>query len=262
MKLENIIYAKLNIDFDQDLFVKEYDEYILPRSRAIANGIRSWELTKPINEKWNMVPTDVYDTCNVKAIDSSTIIERGVASWMATSMLELQTDNTNYKEASKLGSVALRNTLLNSGEYFFKPEYENLKITDWIKSLPFSKLIGIRCVSLAPNTFASIHRDNLNFLKEKGGSLNSNKLWNSGFISITLNLTDGGSPIFYSLDSDTGIPYKVNDKVYMFNDYFFHGVPLVTSRRRQIRITGIPTRELNELIEKDSIHLFDNVLIT
>jgi hypothetical protein len=34
----------------------------------------------------------------------------------------------------------------------------------------------------------------------------------------------------------------------MTSDYFLHGVPVCASRRRQIRITGIPTDDLEGLI--------------
>ena len=39
----------------------------------------------------------------------------------------------------------------------------------------------------------------------------------------------------------------------MTSDYFLHGVPVTTSRRRQIRVTGIPTDALANLIDSENI---------
>ena len=81
-----------------------------------------------------------------------------------------------------------------------------------------------------------------------------NYLWKQGFVQITINLSDGGVPMFYSDTSELGDSYKaINYPVYLFNDFFYHGVPLTTSRRRQIRITGRPTAELSKYINVDSI---------
>lgn len=260
---EDFVYAPLKLDFDHELFVKEYDEYILPTSVPIANGYKSWETTRSINRGWNMVPTETYDQCDVRKLDSMDILHRGIACWMANSMIELDTKNSMHLATSRLGSVALRNNLLGDGKYHFRSMFEGLAITEWIKQLPITDVIGIRCVSLAPSTFASIHRDSNNFSNNsKESSINANKLWRAGFVSITLNITDGDVPMYYCVDSGLSNPYKVNDAVYMFNDYFFHGVPMTSSRRRQIRVTGRPTEQLMQFVDQDNIHLTDNVYIT
>jgi hypothetical protein len=261
--LEDFVYAPLTIDFDHELFAKEYDEHILPSSVPIANGYKSWETTRFVNRAWGMVSAETYDRCDVRELDSLDIRQRGIACWMANSMIELETDNSMFLATSRLGSVALRNNLLGNGKYHFRSMFKGLAITKWIQSLPLTNIIGIRCVSLAPNTFASIHRDSNNFSKSsKEGSINSNKLWRAGFVSISINITDGGVPLYYCMDSDLTKPYKVNDTVYMFNDYFYHGVPMTNSRRRQIRVTGQPTDELMQHIDQQNVHLTDNVYLT
>ena len=261
--LKDFVYAPLNLDFDHELFAKEYDEHILPSSVPIANGYPSWKTTRFVNRAWGMVDDETYDKCDVKETGGLNIIKRGIACWMANSMIELETDDLLQHRTSILGSVALRNTLLGEGKYHFRRMFEGLAITEWIKQLPLTDIIGVRCVSLAQNTFASIHRDSSNFIKNKGeGSNNANKLWNSGFVSISINITDGEVPLYYCLDSDLTKPYKVNDAVYMFNDYFFHGVPMTSSRRRQIRVTGKPTDMLMQHIDQQNVHLTDNVYIT
>lgn len=251
--LHNIAYCKLDLDFDKETFVKEYDEFILPNSVPIANGEKSWQLTREVNKKWNMVDPEVYDLCDIQS--ESGIVKRGSEQWLATSLIELVTDNKDLLFLSRLGSVAVRNNLLNNGEYKFKELYKNLSIVKWIQTLPIKKFIGVRCVSLKPGTFASIHRDENNLQHHKNGtSLPRNVLWESGFISITINITDGDQPLFYSLNSKMEESFKVNDPVYMFNDYCPHGVPVVSSRRRQIRVTGIPTEDLLDKIDMSSVH--------
>ena len=44
------------------------------------------------------------------------------------------------------------------------------------------------------------------------------------------------------------IEFDLDDTAYLSNDYFFHGVPVVTSRRRQLRITARPKPEFMDLI--------------
>lgn len=261
--LEDLVYASMDLDFDHELFAREYDQHILPTSVPIANGFKSWETTRYINQAWKMVDAETYDLCDVRKSDSLEIMKRGISSWMANSMIELETENKMYLETSRLGSVALRNNLLGEGKYHFREQFEGLAITKWIQQLPITDIIGIRCVSLAPGTFASIHRDSNNFSqKQNEGSLNSNKLWRSGFVSITINITDGGVPIYYCMDSDLNKPYTANDAVYMFNDYFLHGVPVTTSRRRQIRVTGRPTGNIMDHVNMQTVHLTDNIYLT
>lgn len=253
-ELQEVAYGKVNLSFDRELFAKEYDEFILPNSVPITNGLRSWDLTRPINNAWGMVNPETYDKCNVQEYFGGEIINRGIEQWSATSLIQLVTDDETMLRVSGMGSVTIRNNLLGEGNYVFKDMYKDLAITKWIQQLPISKLIGVRCVSLKPETFASIHRDenNVNH-KQAGSSLGSNKLWRAGFISITLNISDGGQPIYFSIDSDMMNPTKVNDQVYLFNDYCLHGVPVVSSRRRQIRVTGTPTEEFLSLVDKESL---------
>jgi hypothetical protein len=199
-----------------------------------------------------MVDPGIYDLCDIQT--PSGIEKRGIEQWMANSLIELITDNKDLLFLSRLGSVAVRNKMLKDGEYRFKETYEDLNITKWIKQLPIKKFIGVRCVSLKPGTFATIHKDENNFqFHSSGTSLPTNIVWEAGFISITLNISDGGEPLYYSVDEDIAKPFKANDPVYLFNDYCLHGVPVVSSRRRQIRVTGIPTEDLLDKLDLSTV---------
>jgi len=67
---------------------------------------------------------------------------------------------------------------------------------------------------------------------------------------MVLNLSDGGVPLWWSLDGvDNKKVLKSNDPVYLSSDYFLHGIPVCTSRRRQIRVTGVPSSKLYDLVD-------------
>jgi hypothetical protein len=76
----------------------------------------------------------------------------------------------------------------------------------------------------------------------------------NGFVQITLNISDGGAPLYHGVtDYQSADHQTINDDIYLFNDYVYHGVSLTNSRRRQIRITGRPTLEFANLIDSSSI---------
>jgi hypothetical protein len=251
-----LIYAKLNIGYDKDAFIKEYDERILPKSKKVLNGEYLIKETSETNKQWGMVPEDLYVKADVR--NNGVLKRNGYPSWDGFSLLYLDSEDKELSENSKGGSVSVRNYALDKmGEFKFFPEYEDLKIVEFIKQLPLTSLIGIRCVSLKENTFALIHRDNSYFLPTSMKTLEKQKmidnfLWRSGFVQITLNLSNGGVPLYYGVTDDLDPKYEtVDDDIYLFNDYFYHGVPLTSSRRRQIRITGRPTPELYEMIDQN-----------
>jgi hypothetical protein len=64
MNFKNLTYAKLNLDFDKDLFSKEYDEQILPNGVLTGNGYRSVHATTFLNKVWGMVPPEEYHKVN------------------------------------------------------------------------------------------------------------------------------------------------------------------------------------------------------
>jgi hypothetical protein len=251
MDYSSLVYAKLNINYPHDVFAEEYDKFILPNSVTIANNFKCLENTKQLNECWNMVPNDVYDRADVFD-ENNNLIKKDYSSWTGTSLIVAYTHDHDEMHRSKHGSVAFRNTRKGDLKYVFKKAYADLKIVQFIKQLPITDIIGVRCVSLSPNGLSILHRDN-NGEKFGERSLEENHLWRDGYVSITINISNGGKPLFYSLNSNPTVPLLADDPIYLFNDFVYHGVPLVSSRRRQIRITGKPTTEFSKLIETDTI---------
>lgn len=254
MSFKNIAYAPLNFSFDRQVFAKEYDQHIYPNSKFIANGVHTWEQTQNLNKQWNMVDPEIYNKCNL-SVPEKDFLKRGINQWKMLQLLNLVTtesDDQYTKDHASNGGTFMRNKFCNR-DWIIKPEYQNLEIVKWIfQNLPFKKIISIHCVSLDPGEFASIHRDG-KWVGDQPNTAKNNGIVQQGFVVITLNISDGGVPLFWSLDgNDIGKPMMANDNVYMISDYFLHGVPVCSSRRRQIRITGVPTVILAQHIDSDN----------
>jgi len=256
----SLVAAELSgLEYDQAAFVKEYDERILAVSSNVRNGQDVLFDTVGANLDWGMVDPEKYLKADVRS-KTGEPIDNGYPSWKGASLVYLDSSVEELAENSKNGSVSIRNYVLDQhGDFKFFPQYEDLMITKYIKTLPLDTIIGVRCVSLRPDTFAIIHRDNSNFLPSSQRSLKvqrmiDNYLWKQGFVQITINISDGGVPMYYCNTSELSKAFNtVNYPVYLFNDFFYHGVPITTSRRRQIRITGRPTAALIKHINEASM---------
>jgi hypothetical protein len=257
MNFKNLTYAKLNLNFDKELFANEYDEKILPNGVFTGNGLMSVKQTTNLNSIWKMVPNEEYGKISgyVQIGDATTykFFKNERPSWKMEQLMHLDITNITDPLLIKFGKhgrgPSIRNETLDPKFHWsIKPEYADLEIVKWIhKNLPFEKIYGMHCVSIESGGFASIHRDSKG-LYSGGSSAGENKLYKNGFVIITLNISDGGVPLYWSLDGeDSNHYYLSNDLVYLTNDYFLHGVPIVTSRRRQVRVTGIPNSAMWDL---------------
>lgn len=260
----NIAYAKLNLDYDKELFTYEYDRYILPRSQYIYNTARGRDLTLDLNRKWNMVDPNIYD--NMDGIQFSSWEEkqnasldvRGNKTWQQYTITQLvpsSDDDAALQDAGSRGLLAARN-FARHREWQIKPEFAKLNthIADFVfNRMCFERVMWINCVSLAPGRCAIIHRDNMRLYSHGENPTLNNGLARDGFVVVCLNISDGGVPLYWSLDgADSDQPRFINDACYMNSDYFWHGVPVVSGRRRQIRITGIPGAGFDQLIDYSS----------
>jgi len=260
MDFSTLAYAKLNLEFDRELFAKEYDLHILPHSQPIANGQASIDGTVDLNKSWRMINPAIYNLCDTytQPKDSRTLkyIKRDYPAWQMFQLMELDTTGITDPYLlgfASFGGAGLRNESLDK-TFHLKDGYEQLEITKWIfKNLPFKKINSIHCVSIETDGFSTIHRD-MKRLYNNNSSAGINKVYRNGFVIINLNISSGGVPLYWSLDGDDAVKYHCTDEtVYLCNDYFFHGVPVCTSRRRQIRVTGIPEKEMYDLFDKSSI---------
>jgi len=257
----NLAYARLNLDFDRDLFVDEYDRYILPTSHSICTRQQTLDGTRNLNQDWGMVDPILYDKMNV-SIEIGTTGKfvndiRGIEGFRMNQLLELITvdsDSDYVRLNASDGGSCMRNHHLNR-RYKLKSKFKHLKIVEFIlKNLPFKRIVAMHCVSLEPGSFSNIHRD-VRFSPDAGLPYNSNAglnngLYQQGHVIIALNISDGGVPLWWALDGDDNKKvFIANDPVYLHSDYFLHGVPICSSRRRQIRITGVPSSKLQDMID-------------
>jgi len=259
MDYSKIAYAKVNLTYDKEIFIEEYDKKILPSARQIMSSFELNKKLADLNKIWKMVPENIYENGYCWRVDSNgqmiKLTENRVPTWKMNQLMQLKEEvsrNTWSNSGKKVNygnsTSALRNTQYNK-IWEIKPEFADLTIVKYIKSLPFKKIIFMHCVSLEANQFATIHRDITKIPKT-----NKYHLAQEGFITLTFNISDGGVPLYWALDGEESkIPYKVNDDVYITNDYFLHGVPVTTSRRRQIRVTGIPDENFESLIDKNTM---------
>lgn len=262
MDYSNIVHAPLDYKFDRELFIKEYDKFIYPESRHITNNMMTWENTRELNKTWGMVDPTLYDMCDVE-IDFDKVVERGIKQWKMLQLMYMVTTNDDHhlvRQHASNGGTFMRNLNLDR-DWFIKDKFKHLNIANFIfNRLPFKKIVSIHCVSIDPGCFASIHRD-ARWHADVGRPdvIDKNGVRRQGHVLIVLNISDGGVPLYWALDgSNTNNVIKSNEDVYITSDYFLHGVPVCKSRRRQIRITGIPTNALAKHIVNDQKIIIPN----
>lgn len=256
-----VAYAPLKISFDRDRFIYEFDRYILTRSQPQYNEARERDITAAINQKWKMVDPDLYCLCDGSLF--STWNQRsnqkfelnGMPSWRQFALTELaphaeidpDLDNANYR-----GSVAVRNAGRHrTWRLKHEIQKQNLSLCDFIyNSLELESIKFVAGVSLEAGRFATIHRDSMQLKPGKNYSVLENRLYQEGFVVININISNGGVPLYWSLDgADLDRPRTADDDIYMTSDYFLHGVPVVQDRRRQVRITGRPNEHFHKLVD-------------
>lgn len=260
LTVADLAYAKMRLDFDQDRFLYEYDRYILPRSKHIHNGADNVIGAAVLNQAWQMVDPDVYSQQDFVKGDCYTQYQdhhRGYKTWRQCVLSQLiysDDDDEVLKETGYACLLAVRNLAWHR-QWTIKPEFEamNLQIIDYIKnSLPLQRLTMISAVSLEAGQWASIHRDSIRLYAHGENPIKNNFLARNGLVVIVLNVSDGGVPLYWSLDGDDQSPQFINDRVYTHSDYFLHGVPQVKSRRRQIRVTGVPRPDFFDFVDLSS----------
>jgi hypothetical protein len=259
----NIAYAPMTVEYDRNRFVYEYDRYILPRSRLIYNSTRGRDATAELNRQWGMIPLDIYaqqdGTLHPSWADCPTdrtsLQSLGNPSWLQAIMTEMivtDADEPVLKEAGSKGRLAARN-FAPEREWQLKSEFAklNLQLIDFIyNKLCLSRIVWVSCVSLEPGRCAIIHRDSMRLYSHGSNPMLNNGMAHKGYVVVTLNITNGGVPLYWGLDDDVETARFADDSMYLSSDYFLHGVPVVTSRRRQVRVMGVPGAGFDQLIDR------------
>lgn len=236
ININDIAYCELNLTYPKKLFCDEVDQYIIPTSPLVRSvPDNCMKDTVKLNQSWNMAPDNVY------------LKEDSNLSWYANSLLYCDTDNEEFRKLGDIGSIVVRNNLMNKAKWYWKYEFEHLELTKFIKNLPLTDIFHARTLCMPPGRMSGIHRDS------KRSDVTKTSLSSQGYITITLNLSDGGQPLFFSLLTDENTPIKTSADAFIFRDFNYHGVPSVTTWRRQLRITGKPTTEFFDLLKIDTL---------
>lgn len=244
----NIAYAGLNLSYDRDAFIKEYDSLILPNSSPFIGVNEQWSHMKPLNKYWHVMSQETFEEYD-KIISNGGSSVGGVShQWQMVNMMQAR------GEAKHLGGAFWRHRNMNN-ETVVKPEFKDSIIRKWIvENIPHEKIFGIHCVSIDPGSYASIHRD-LSWKKDNISNPGLNNGWfKNGFVVINLNISTGGSPLLWALDHERESPRSVYEEedAFIISDYFLHAVPIVKTMRRQIRVSIVPTPELYDLIKQQT----------
>lgn len=247
MKLRNIVYADINLNFDNNLFIEEFDKYILPYTEPFVPVHTQWSAMEKLNKFWHILEKEEFDEYNKLIKQGETSIHGMTHFWSAVNLMYNPNELTT-------GVGALWRSNNRNNDLFIKENFSQLKIVEWIQNnIPFKKLSGIHCVTIPENGFASIHRDAFYLNPNLPNHSFRNGFFKEGFMVICLNISDGGVPLLWALDHEKESPKKVNSKCYISNDYFLHGVPRTTSRRRQVRISFFPDEDFFNLLDQNTM---------
>lgn len=94
-----------------------------------------------------------------------------------------------------------------------------------VERLPFTRLRGVRLLSLPPGGFLPTHRDAVD-----------DSYWEQGHATLSLLVADGGQPMLMLVDGEIR---RVSDAAFLFRDSVPHGVAPVRARRLLLRVSGI-----------------------
>ena len=145
-----LAYGKVNLDFDHDLFIKEYDEHIIPAGIPISNSQGIVYMTAKLNEIWGMVPPEIYDTGDVWVQPGSAAtlkyITRERPCWIMTQLMELDISNVEdplMKRWASVGGPSIRNeTLGPEYKWKIKERFKDLEIWKWIQTSVVNTVVG------------------------------------------------------------------------------------------------------------------------
>lgn len=252
MKLENIPYAELNLTYDKAAFAQEYDDAILPTEKPFITLFDQWYRMRELNPTWNVISQEQFDYC-------SDLIRQGIRShngvgyqWGMVNLMRAADDLPDTGRPTNNGGAGWRNKS-RAAEKFIKDEFKDLQIVKWIQeNIPAKRFVGMHCVSIEPNGWAGPHRDIMWPHGHGPNPAERNGFYREGYALVCLNISSGGVPLKWALDTDLTTPLEADADCYMTSDYFMHAVPMCSSRRRQVRVAFVPDDGFESLLKMDT----------
>jgi hypothetical protein len=241
----NIAHASLKLSYDKELFVREYDEHIFPASKPFIPITDQWYNMQRLNPLWHVLPADRFRYYDDLITTGATEVNGVTHQWDMVNLMQAQGDSPNG------GGAYWRHRNLDNPKTI-KPQFKDLQIVRWIQdTLPAEAITGIHCVSIEPSGFATIHRDGY-WAGSGPNPAKRNGYYNQGYVVVNINVSNGGVPLLWCMDHEQETPRAADSDCYLVSDYFLHAVPLTTTRRRQIRVSMIPTDDLRKLIDEST----------
>jgi hypothetical protein len=248
--MENKIpaYAPIKgFDFDNKIFKKEID--VLIKSQA-------QERTLPFKDG-----KSIYDSKGLLKIADDKLLND-------TSRYYLDENNNRIYVAGKLKTYHVFNLTYLENEpeslidiyrssdpkkaifwhkyyqpFTWRDNLKSSKIKEFIDSLPFEYVQGVRLIFMDPPSLGQIHRDSHTFANKK--------YFQDGFASISLNIDTGGGILKFLDNKDSEREVDNTIKIFHFDDSVAHGVTPISSARYQIRIWGKLNVDYNSLFDLD-----------
>jgi hypothetical protein len=109
------------------------------------------------------------------------------------------------------------------------PRWDVPYTRETIERLPFTRLRGIRVLSLPPSGFLPVHRDAFD-----------QSYWEGGHATISLLAASGGQQMHFWIDGEV---HQTACPAFFFKDCSPHGVPVVQSRRILVRVSGLADQD-------------------
>lgn len=228
MQIENILAATLKLDIDYSLITKEildcqkFFVYTPPYDINLQSALES--------NSFMVEPTDVYNSVDYIEESTGKLIKRKIRGphifYLTRHIYENMFDSNRLKYSTT--------KKIDHKEWIWRAELlDKIPYTmDVIKSLPFYKTIGCVRTFIMTDTFLATHRD-------YGWGLDDSVIDQniSRCLGLSLIPSTGNVPMKI-LCPRTNNVISVPGNAMLFNDSYWHGVPITSGHRITIRIFG------------------------
>ena len=226
--LHSIRFAKLNFNYDSEKLKTEILQ------------LESQFKSMPALDVWAKQHS-LIDVGTLSEIQEITVISKDgnvqrkkYSAWRGLSITHLPS-----LPLSTIGTNSIRNRSAVNWEW--RKDVNAPYLRQLAESFNFKQIHSVRIMMLPAESIGLVHVD-------------STQDYYKNNVSITLNVTNGGSPIIFEQD---GITHSVKDDcAFLFRDDCYHGVPRVVSDRIQVRINGAPNNDvLSKLVDRSTVLL-------
>lgn len=128
--------------------------------------------------------------------------------------------------------------------FTWREEWQGSYLKEFIESLPFEYVQGVRVLVMDPPSIGQAHKDSATILNKR--------FLQSGHASISINVDSGGGILKYLDNAEVSHEVDNDVKVFHFDDSAVHGVTPISSSRYQVRIWGKLKVSYKDLMDIDN----------